>query len=230
MRESPLRKLRERALADCLCTDPDEATSDKERDGERESLAADTRAIPDLYGSLPPTASEKDPHGTDQHAPGAKLDAGKPPLYFRLQALWPTVRWAYLSDKPTETFSEADDLFAGYPASEHALQWMSREAFDEIAVVAEHGARKYTLHGWQSVPNGVSRYLDAAARHYWAALNGEEIDPDFGCRHIAHARWNVLAAAYLEARQESERRVEPLSEVEAEWLDFFANSPVEADS
>ena len=25
-----------------------------------------------------PAAQERDPHGTDQHAPGAKLDAGKP--------------------------------------------------------------------------------------------------------------------------------------------------------
>ena len=79
---------------------------------------------------------EHDPHGTDTHAPGAKLDAGK---------LRP---WLCIS---------------GFP-----------RAMAEVARVTTKGAEKYSDNGWQAVPNGACRYMDAFARHMLALARGDE--------------------------------------------------------
>jgi hypothetical protein len=38
-------------------------------------------------------------------------------------------------------------------------------ALMEVAKVCTYGAKKYTRHGWEEVPNGVERYHDAKWRH-----------------------------------------------------------------
>ncbi len=105
---------------------------------------------------------EHDPHGTDTHAPGAKLDAGK---------LRP---WLCIS---------------GFP-----------RAMAEVARVTTKGAEKYSDNGWQAVPNGACRYMDAFARHMLALARGEVFDGDTGCIHKAQMAWNLLASLELEMR------------------------------
>lgn len=70
-------------------------------------------------------------------------------------------------------------------------------ALHEVARVTTFGARKYTDHGWRSVPNGPDRYHDALHRHLDASLCGEEFDQDSGLSHLAHAAWNLLALIEL---------------------------------
>ena len=48
-------------------------------------------------------------------------------------------------------------------------------AMEAIADVSAYGAQKYTWGGWISVPNGIERYLDAAARHAKARALGMEV-------------------------------------------------------
>lgn len=53
--------------------------------------------------------------------------------------------------------------------------------------VLEFGAKKYEVGNWQKVPEAETRYFDAALRHIFAWKQGEKVDPESGCHHLAHA-------------------------------------------
>lgn len=59
-------------------------------------------------------------------------------------------------------------------------------AIEEIAKVMAFGAKKYEAHNWKK---GISysRLLGAALRHLFAWSRGEELDPESGLTHLAHA-------------------------------------------
>lgn len=56
-----------------------------------------------------------------------------------------------------------------------------------IADVLTFGANKYGRDNWQRVPNFEVRYMDACLRHINAHRRGEELDPESGLPHLAHA-------------------------------------------
>jgi hypothetical protein len=60
-------------------------------------------------------------------------------------------------------------------------------ALEEIAKVLTFGALKYERDNWQRVPDSKRRYFDALQRHIWAYKRGEQIDPESGLHHLAHA-------------------------------------------
>jgi hypothetical protein len=53
--------------------------------------------------------------------------------------------------------------------------------------VLTFGAEKYEPDNWKVVPDSKRRYFDAAMRHMWAWKEGEQIDPESGKHHLAHA-------------------------------------------
>lgn len=66
----------------------------------------------------------------------------------------------------------------------------------QVADVLTYGAEKYSkppLHdSWKEVPEGERRYTDALYRHLHAYLvEGEELDPESGKHHFAHAMCNM---------------------------------------
>jgi len=70
-----------------------------------------------------------------------------------------------------------------------------------ISQVSAEGAKKYSWKGWEKVPNGISRYLDAAVRHItYRSIEGE-IDKDTQLLHLAQVAWNTLAALELFLRE-----------------------------
>lgn len=73
-------------------------------------------------------------------------------------------------------------------------------ALEGVAKVGTMGAAKYSRGGWQQVPNGQQRYLDAAMRHLLKHGQGEKHDAESGLTHLSHAAWNLLAIAELDAR------------------------------
>lgn len=77
-----------------------------------------------------------------------------------------------------------------------------------IAQVCDFGAKKYSRHGWLSVPDGVDRYNDAAARHHLAWASGEKLDKDSGLPHEFHECWNRLAALTLRLKGDSDIKSE----------------------
>jgi hypothetical protein len=103
---------------------------------------------------------EIDPTGRSPHEPGAKLDAGKSPVF--------------------------RGLFDYFP-----------RACLAVAQISEMGAKKYAWKGWESVPDGPSRYGDALGRHIlYENLEGL-YDLQSGHLHPAHAAWNALARLEL---------------------------------
>jgi hypothetical protein len=82
--------------------------------------------------------------------------------------------------------------------------WLMLEGFSlalaEVAKVTTAGAQKYSPNGWQTVPCGTQRYMDAFARHMFRVGAGESVDADTGCLHKAQMIWNLLASLELELR------------------------------
>lgn len=60
-------------------------------------------------------------------------------------------------------------------------------ALEETVRVLTFGAQKYERDNWQRVPDSKRRYFDALQRHVWAWKQGEQIDPESGLHHLAHA-------------------------------------------
>lgn len=77
------------------------------------------------------------------------------------------------------------------------------KALTAIIEVAQFGANKYTIGGWQSVPNGNNRYQDAELRHKLKRWAGEIVDSDSGLPHRYHEVWNALAALEMSLREVS---------------------------
>lgn len=75
-------------------------------------------------------------------------------------------------------------------------------ALEAVVEVGTFGAQKYTLHGWQSVGDGVRRYKEAEYRHKLKRAKGELVDPDSGLLHEAHELWNALASFELKLREQ----------------------------
>lgn len=74
-------------------------------------------------------------------------------------------------------------------------------ALEQVALVSDYGAKKYTWNGWETVPDGVRRYGDALARHVaWEVIDGPT-DPKTGLMHAAQVAWNALARLELLLRE-----------------------------
>lgn len=60
-------------------------------------------------------------------------------------------------------------------------------ALQEMVRVLTFGAQKYERDNWKKVPDSKRRYFDALERHIWAWKMGEQLDPESGIHHLAHA-------------------------------------------
>ena len=83
---------------------------------------------------------------------------------------------------------------------------LPRDALEEVIAIFQMGAAKYGEGNWlQGLP--WLRVWDAAQRHLWAWRSGEDLDPESGRSHLAHAAWNCLALLhYLESHPELDDR------------------------
>lgn len=66
-----------------------------------------------------------------------------------------------------------------------------QRALIEVAKVLDFGAKKYTAHNWR-LGMDHSRLYDAVLRHVAAHVDGEDLDPESGLPHIAHATCGCL--------------------------------------
>ena len=60
-------------------------------------------------------------------------------------------------------------------------------ALEAMADVLTFGSTKYSPDNWKHVPDAKTRYFDAMQRHIWAWKRGEQLDPESGKHHLAHA-------------------------------------------
>ena len=65
-------------------------------------------------------------------------------------------------------------------------------ALEETVKVLTFGAQKYERDNWQIVPDAKRRYFDAVQRHMWAWKQGEQMDPESGIHHLAHAMCGLM--------------------------------------
>jgi len=71
------------------------------------------------------------------------------------------------------------------------LNLLSTEAMNQTAAVLKFGAQKYAEHNWRK-GFAWSRPLAAAMRHITAFNDGEDIDPESGLSHLAHAMCCIM--------------------------------------
>lgn len=56
-----------------------------------------------------------------------------------------------------------------------------------LAKVMALGAAKYNAYNWRQDPVSATIYVSAAMRHIFQWLDGEDLDPESGAPHLAHA-------------------------------------------
>ena len=66
-----------------------------------------------------------------------------------------------------------------------------------VGAILTFGAHKYAINNWQLVPD-ITRYKDAAYRHFLSYLSGELIDPESGLPHLDHLATNIMFLRYFE--------------------------------
>ena len=78
-----------------------------------------------------------------------------------------------------------------YDAGKPSLELVDKTALWELARVLDFGKKKYTAHNWRA---GIqwSRTIGAAMRHLTAINDGEDLDPETGLLHAAHAMCNCM--------------------------------------
>lgn len=74
-----------------------------------------------------------------------------------------------------------------YDKGKPAIELIPRAALEGEGHVLAFGAQKYDRHNWRKGMDW-SRLVGAAMRHIAAWNDGEDIDPESGISHLAHAR------------------------------------------
>ncbi len=67
------------------------------------------------------------------------------------------------------------------------MSLIPRRALVEEARVLDFGRQKYAAWNWSKGMDW-SRLIDAGLRHLTAYADGEDVDPESGLSHLAHAR------------------------------------------
>lgn len=85
-----------------------------------------------------------------------------------------------------------------YDQGKPSISLIPVEALLGEAEVFDFGAKKYGKHNFRLGMNH-TRVLDAALRHILAIVRGEDLDPETGKPHWAHARCCLSMYAYFQA-------------------------------
>lgn len=81
------------------------------------------------------------------------------------------------------------------------------DALEQLAAIYTMGAKKYTDNNWRKGMSW-SRPFSALMRHAWAWFRGEDIDPESGLNHLAHAAWNCFTLInYSKSHPEFDNRI-----------------------
>lgn len=83
------------------------------------------------------------------------------------------------------------------------------EVIEAMATVLEFGAEKYGQNNWRKDPNGWSRSYSSLQRHLNSFWAGEDLDPESGEPHLAHAltQCAILFVYFNEQKEHDDRYV-----------------------
>ena len=74
-----------------------------------------------------------------------------------------------------------------YDGEKPKMHLLPPKAINEVAKVLTFGAQKYDEENWRKLEDLQSRYSSGALRHIFAHLDSENLDPESGLSHLAHA-------------------------------------------
>jgi len=74
-----------------------------------------------------------------------------------------------------------------YDGGKPKMYLLPPKAIVEVSKVLTYGAEKYNEDNWRKLENLQNRYSGGALRHIFAHLDGEYVDEETGCSHLAHA-------------------------------------------
>lgn len=92
------------------------------------------------------------------------------------------------------------------------MHLISPVALEELARALRHGAEKYGERNWEPGLK-YSRLYAAAQRHLVAWWGGEDLDPETGETHVAHAFATMMMLTHFtrQVRTDLDDRPEPIS-------------------
>ena len=112
-----------------------------------------------------------------------------------------------------------------YDGEKPRMYLLPPKALTEVAKVLTFGANKYDEHNWKKLDNLQNRYTGAALRHIFAHMDGEELDPETGLDHLAHALCCLLfklEAKLQDGKSKEEGLRKPIinEHTESNWTTF----------
>lgn len=95
-------------------------------------------------------------------------------------------------------------MSAGRKDDDGKLRWdlLPLDVVEKLVEIYEFGANKYGENNWRTIENGYKRCRAALFRHLTAYDKGEQVDPESGKSHLAHAAWNALSMVYFAEREQ----------------------------
>lgn len=101
----------------------------------------------------------------------------------------PAEDWSSTITDTQEEAAMVEDMVDGekYDDEKPRMDLIPPYMEEEVAMVLAFGAQKYAPDNWRKVTPLRSRYLAAAQRHINALKKGEQMDPESGLHHAAHA-------------------------------------------
>ena len=85
-----------------------------------------------------------------------------------------------------------------YDGAKPKMNLLPPKAILEVAKVLTFGAEKYGAENWKELEDLQNRYTAGALRHIFAHMDGEQLDPETGLSHMAHALCCLLFKLEIE--------------------------------
>ena len=97
---------------------------------------------------------------------------------------------------------------------DHKLRWdlLPLKEIEDVVKVYTAGADKYGANKWQNLSDGYNRYKGAMLRHLMEYENGNEVDEETGCLHLAQVVWNAIAMLYCSKQKNNNDLLSKLDE------------------
>jgi hypothetical protein len=101
-------------------------------------------------------------------------------------------------DESMEVSEEINPQRQALRYNQGKLKWslVDFKSLEGLVEVLEYGANKYAPDNWKKgMP--VKEVAESLMRHLFAFLDGEDVDPESGCRHISHVMCNAMFIEFI---------------------------------
>lgn len=93
---------------------------------------------------------------------------------------------------PEESNTKDTNPKTAFGAAKPSVSNIPAPALFMLGIVMALGAKKYGPLNWRTDPVSYSTYFNGMMRHAMSAWDGEDIDPESGVLHMAHAAANCM--------------------------------------